>query len=391
MYVSYHALVNYHPQTVTTMNNKLISILLTLAFLCGACEKELDFKGVEQETENDVVINALAVAGKPLKVMVSQAYQVGKTPTLTYNEYQSSVFFDDDVSTDYQSMAYYKKTAILDAEVQAVVNGSQTYQLTLADDSLSFVCDYIPQVNDHIMVKASHLKMDWNKGTDVGMQEATAETTVPAQPKIEVVAHEVLPDNPYKTQNDLQYVTDTIMRITCRISQASEHKYYRLRVRGVISDTPDILIDGWYRLENTEDRTRYIIQDIFFSDDDLFIDNRLNTGFGGWPAFFSNVFDNTLMQGGEYTFVVDSPKPVLKTTKYEMGDMHPNVEQVPAQVIVELQAITPELYRFLKSVELYRVSTSDAFSEPVQIVSNVKEGWGILGALSYQRVIIPYD
>ena len=105
MYVSYHALVNYHPQTVTTMNNKLLSILLTLAFLCGACEKELDFKGVEQETENDVVINALAVAGKPLKVMVSQAYQVGKTPTLTYNEYQSSVFFDDDVSTDYQSMA----------------------------------------------------------------------------------------------------------------------------------------------------------------------------------------------------------------------------------------------------------------------------------------------
>jgi len=373
------------------MNSKLLYLLLMLAFLCSACEKELDFKGVEQETENDIIINAVAVVGKPFKVLVSHAYQVGKTPTLTYNNYQSSVFFDDDVSTDYQSMAYYKKTAILDAEVQAVVNGSQTYNLTLAADSLGFVCNYIPQENDHIVVKASYHKMDWSQGTEVGLQEATAETTVPAQPKLEVVKHEVLGDNPYKVMNNLTYNTDSIMRITCRITDTVENQYYRLRVRGVISDRPDILIDGWYRLENTEDRTRYLMQDIFFSDDELFMDSRLNTNFGGWPAFFSNVFDDTLMKGNDYSFVVDSPKPILQVTSYEMGDMQPNSIWVAPQVMVELQAITPEFYRFLKSVELYRVSTSDAFSEPVQIVSNVKEGWGIVGALSYYRVIIPYD
>jgi len=61
------------------------------------------------------------------------------------------------------------------------------------------------------------------------------------------------------------------------------------------------------------------------------------------------------------------------------------------RVMVELQAITPEFYRYLKSVELYRVTESDAFSEPIQIYSNVKNGWGIFGSLSSQRIFVSYD
>ena len=64
---------------------------------------------------------------------------------------------------------------------------------------------------------------------------------------------------------------------------------------------------------------------------------------------------------------------------------------IPARVMVELQAISPEYYRYLKSVELYRVTENDAFSEPVQIYSNVQDGWGIFGSLSSERVYIPYD
>jgi hypothetical protein len=372
------------------MKDKIITLLMILAVLCSACEKELDFKGVEQETENDIIINALAVEGTPFKVMVSRAYQVGKTPDLNMIDYYSSVFLSDDASTDYQNNKYYLRTAILDADVQAVVNGNQTYHLTLADDSLGFVCDYIPQINDHIVVNAKYSTTNWNDGTVASIIEASAEATVPVQPKIEVLKYEVLPDNPYKMVNNISYETDTIMRITCRITDTAENKYYRLRVRGVISDRPDILVDEWFLIKNTEDRTRYIMQDIFFSDDPLFLDNRLNSGFGGWPAFFSNVFNDELLKDGDYTFVVDSPKPVLQPTNYEMGDMHPYSEWVEPQVIVELQAITPEFYRYMKSVELYRVSTSDAFSEPVQIYSNVKDGWGIFGGLSYQRVFLPY-
>ena len=64
---------------------------------------------------------------------------------------------------------------------------------------------------------------------------------------------------------------------------------------------------------------------------------------------------------------------------------------VPARVMVELQALSPELYRYLKSVELFRITENDAFSEPVQIYSNVQNGWGIFGALSYDRHFVEYE
>ena len=374
----------------TILSRFLRSFLPLCLFAFYACEKELDFKGVEQESENDIIINALAVEGKPLKVMLSHAYQVGKTPSLTITDYQHSVFFNDDISTDYQTKAYYLRTAILNAEVQVIVNGNETYELALATDSLGYVGSYIPQVNDHIEIRALYNNLNWDN-TLMSVSEASAETIVPVQPKIEVVGYEVLDSNPYKIMNNLTYDTDTIMRITCRITDTADNQYYRLRVRGMITDVPDILIDEGRILDNDDNRTRYLTQDIFFSGDELFMDNRLSSNFGGWPAYFSNVFDDELMDEGAYTFVVDSPKPVVQDTNFQFNDLYPNGEWVPAHVMVELQAISPDYYRYLKSVELYRVTESDAFSEPIQIYSNVKNGWGIFGSLSSQRLFIPYD
>ena len=146
------------------------------------------------------------------------------------------------------------------------------------------------------------------------------------------------------------------------------------------------------------------MQDIFFSESALFVDARLSKNFGGWPAYFSNVFDNSLMKGNDYTLTLDSPKPPTLSTSYSLGvkvnadgsytavtELQENSEIIAPRVMVELQAISPELYRYLKSVELYRVTENDAFSEPVQIYSNVKNGWGIFGSLSSQCIFIPYD
>ena len=397
MHVPHHAFAKFYPQTLMIMKTKLNTILTRclkfLSLLCFfallSCEKELDFKGVTQETDKDIIINALAVEGKPLKVMVSHAYQVGKTPNLNTKDYDHSVFFTDDASTDYQTMEYYLQTAIQNAEVQAVVNGSQTYRLVLEEENLEYVCDYVPKVNDHIEVKVQYKDKE-RDNTQTSVCEAYAETTVPPRPMIEVVDYEVLDDNPYRIMNNLTYDSDTIMRITCRITDTADNQYYRLRVRGMITDEPDVLVNEGEIWENDDHRKHYIMQDIFFSEDELFLDSRLNTNFGGWPAFFSNVFDDELLKRGDYTFVGDSPKPVVQETQYEMHELHPNGEWVPMQVIVELQAISPELYRYLKSVELFRVSSIDAFSEPIQIYSNVKDGWGIVGSLTSHRFFIPY-
>lgn len=357
----------------------LAILLMLFPVLFSACEKEVEFDSPDAETTTNIALNAIAVEGEPLRVYLNRTYPVGKEPKTNVG-YQYA-FTNDEASMDYQSSLYYKRTAVLDADVRAVVNGSQTYTMTLASDSMGYVCDYRPMANDHIEVQAEGI---------------TVETTVPSKPNLKVLRHEVLANNPYKQRGALSYDTDTIMRITCQINDAGSNQYYRLRVRSerkIIVGTnewSDGVIVGRH-----DDFAFILMQDIFFSDDGLFVDNRLSEGFGGWPENFSNVFSNSQISGTGSTITIDSPKPSADIGLYDpiTAKMRELLDgpDVPARVMVELQAISPELYRYLKSVELYRVTESDAFSEPVQIYTNVQNGWGIFGSLSSDRVFIPYD
>lgn len=358
------------------MKTKLYA-LLSICLILSACEKEVEFEAPDAEAASDVTLNAIAIEGEPFRVYLNKAYSVGQAPLLNIGyEYALS---KNDALVDYQTDDYYKRTAIRDAEVQAIVNGQQTYTLALDSASASYACDYRPKVGDRIEVQTEGLHV---------------ETIVPPSPKIEILNHEVLAENPYKLSNGLSFETDTVMRITCSIPSTNTGQYYRLRVRG---ERKVVIKDNWpWGDQPLIKYAYYLMQDIYFSEDELFVDNRLTSGFGGWPAFYSDVFDKTHLTGG-HTFTIDSPKPKeYYGSKDYFADKYFIMEQVleepdvPARVMVELQALSPELYYYLKSIELFRITESDAFSEPVQIYSNVQNGWGIFGALSYDRHFVEY-
>lgn len=386
----------------TISSTILTSFLKTMMPVClialSACEKDVEFEGPSEDKENNMVINALATEGEPLIVFLNYAYPIGQKPSTLNNDYQKAIFFDDNYITDYRYANYYLSAFILDADVTAIVNDKQTYHLSLASDSIGYVCNYRPQVNDHIVLKAKRISQE-----DGQSKVLTAETTVPAKPSIEVLNYEVLRDSSYYEMNQLLSYADTIMRITCRINDIGNEQYYRLRIRGERS----VITETWNNPEfMREDQQEYEIehfmtmQDIYFSEDQLFIDSRLNSNFGGWPAYFSNVFDNSQIQGNTYTFTLDSPKPNRHFGRVTGTDSSKGTivwdtkvigEKFSPRVMVELQAISPEFYRYLKSMQLYRITQSDAFSEPVQIFSNVQNGWGIFGSLSSQRIFISYE
>jgi len=346
--------------------------LLLLLFIGTACERTIDFEGPKEETANDMVVNALAVEGGRLTVFVNRAYLVNQTPT-QYYDYDHAVFARDDMAADYALPFYGQRTAITNAQVTAVVNGKDNYELFFDADELAFQSDYVPREGDHIVVTAAQ-----------GKTLVRAETVVPAKPKIEILNHEVINENPYSEINGLLNPAEKIMRLTCRISDAGGKQYYRLRVRSEVSQTNIDLHKDQY--------SWYVMQDVYFSEDELFVDHRLTSNFGGWPAYFSTVFDNTLMRGSAYTFSLDALE-AMPTLPYRNTDLETKKELVPipSRVMVELQSISPDLYRYLKSVQLYRVAEVDAFSEQVQIYSNAENGWGILGALSYDRHYINFE
>jgi hypothetical protein len=352
-------------------------LLIAVALLSSACERNLDFEGPKDETANDFVINALAVADGALTVYLNRSYLVNKAPT-QYYDYEHAVLWKDDITTDYVSSLYADRTAIINADVRAVVNGQDTYDLVLDTDKFYYTStEYVPRAGDHIVLTAS-----------TSTKRLRAETVVPAKPQIEIVSYEVLPENPYVEVNGLENPTDTIVRLTCRIIDAGGNQFYRLRVRNenmFIQDSGTVYYEGHIPIIYYT----YLMQDIYFSEDKLFVDSRLTKNFGGWPARFSNVFDNSLMKNGSYTFTIDSPKAIMNYL-YLTGITNNKLPIIPKRVMVELQAVSSDLYQHLKSVQLYRITETDAFSEPVQVFSNAEGGWGIFGALSYDRHYIEY-
>ena len=359
--------------------------LISVALLGSVCERTLEFEQLVDKTTSSMVINCFAVADTSLVVYLSSANSVAQTPAMQYVDYEHSITVEDDgKSFDYRFNEYYKKTALLDAQVKIEINGQESYNMRLDEEKFCYICSYVPKEGDRIMVRAT-----------ADGEELSAETIVPRKPRIEVTDHEVIPENPYREVNNLSFPTDTIMRLTCRIHDSGGANYYRLRIRSERDTHPSSGHVEDDRIIIDYIGTNYSMQDIFFSTDELFMDNRLTTNFGGWQAGFSNVFDNSLINGKSYTFTVESPKIKYSSPSSTIGIIDSTTvisdkPQLPARVMVELQAISPELYRYLKSMQVYRIIQNERDAEPVQIYSNVQNGWGILGALSYDRHCVEY-
>lgn len=356
------------------MRIKIITIISVIALLCTSCERTLDFVAGDDGMGN-ISIGAIVVSGSPVIVYVNYAIAVDKAQLAEYIGMGEDRirYMQAGEAIDYMSDSYFKQSAVKEAQVSAEING-QTLPLSFDPLIYGYTTNYVPKEGDHIVVKVI-----------ADGQELRAETVVPTTPKIEIAKYEVLAGNPYSELDGFSYQTDTIMRITCKIVKQPKRQYYRLRIRSERD------VHNWWHISDSIHYDGYQMQDVFFSDDELFVDKRLTSSFGGWRPFFSNVFDDSLIGTGGYTFTVDSPKTPEKTYGTVTSTFDQEHGPLPPQVMVELQSISPELYHYLKSVELYKLSYTNANTKPVQLYGNVEGGWGILGSLSSFRVFIPYD
>ena len=372
-------------------------LALLLSVLSTSCERTIDFVETSEALDHTLTVNALAIEGSPLSVYVNRTYSITDIPILpgTYGYEQINNY-----SVDWHPLMkndFYKYTAVLDAHVEAVVNGSERYQLTLDADIKGYVTDYKPQVGDHIKIIAT-----------VGGEEAFAEATVPAKPQIEVVEHKIIQDSTITVDNRLRI--DTIMRLKCRLSDAGGERYYRLRVRSER--------EGYFYVRNGVSGEVYAtfvdyhFRNDFSSNDPLFSrPNAINPDslWGSWignyfynTLAYTNTFNNNTFNGRDHTFIMEIQKlrPSMSGTyifpssldTFVDSDGRDKIEdayRISPRVLIELQAITPDYYKYLKSMEDYVDSFNDKESV-VGIYHNVQNGFGIFGALSYDRHFVEY-
>ena len=373
-------------------------IALLLSVFSTSCERTIDFVDTSEGLEHNLTINALAVEGSPLAVYVNRTYSITDIPILpgTYGYEQINNY-----SVDWNILMkndFYNYTAVTDAHVEAVVNGSERYQLTLDEDTKGYVTDYKPQVGDHIKITAT-----------VGSDEAFAEATVPAKPQIEVVEYKIIQDSIIRVDNTLHI--DTIMRLKCRISDAGGERYYRLRVRSERegysvaksnADGRDLLtfVDYHFRNDFSSDDPLFSRPNAI-DPDSLLAQSDMEHYFGNTLAY-TNAFTNNTFNGQDHVFNLEIKKAFyywigtyifpssLDTFEDYFGrDKIEDAYRISPRVLIELQAITPDYYKYLKSVEDY-IDSYEEKENAVGIYYNVQNGFGIFGALSYDRHFVEY-
>ena len=350
------------------MKKLFILLYAGLASILIACETILPVDMSKSE-EWGIALNAVASPDTTFWAYVTHCYPNSEAPNYAYEDilhpdgpwetasfrdyYYGSIWGPHGWDVIYGNTANeILKKSRLEAQVELTVNGLTTYPMVYDTLMLRYQSNYTPSIGDHLEVRIN----------SASGEQTVARTEIPKPQKLEIVETETeLLENGEFIENLSAVLNRGYVKMKLRLHDPAEEKnYYRLAIRGIC---------------NTRYTDTYHVWDFYLSSAPIFRDERLTSVWGAWPAFFSDVFDDSLINGDSYEFEI-------KTYVINFNDdYYPTYE-------VSLQSITEDYYHYLKSMQLYRISRSDTYSEGIYIHSNNEGGWGLLGGISGEVHIV---
>ena len=343
------------------MKKIIVLLYVGLLGMLTSCETILPVDMPEEE-EWGITLNAVASPDTTFYAYVTHCYPNSEALDYAYKNPSYENYWEPDPFLDYYySMLFkyngtlpfnnktgynlIKESVLTDAKVELTVNGETNYPMIYDTLMLCYQSNYTPAIGDRLEVRINNAASG---------EKTVAHTEVPQSQKLEIleINKEILEKEEYIKEPWLSY-NRGYARIKLRLHDPVEEKnYYRLVVRGSFQYVESVKV--W---------------DTYLSTDPIFRDERLTSTWGTWPAFFSNVFDDSLINGKAYEFDIKT---------YILGSFHNNWPIYE----VSLQSITKDYYHYLKSLELYRISRTNTYSEGIYIHSNNEGGWGMLGSIS---------
>lgn len=311
-----------------------LSLLLGLLLGFASCEKVVEFKPGEVETR--VVMNAYAQSDTNLVVRLTRTR-----------------FFLSDAPFE----------TVKGAVVTLYVNGSAVGTATETAENYRF--SYAPQGGDSLTLVAV-----------ADGRTVTAAARIPTKPNVS----NVYADWSTATWGENYGIVDTTRYLNIHFTlndPAEVRNYYRMKV--VYEDTV-----VWMRADTVDAQGQFVVDTQIYEGygryacTDLDID-----GIDGLLAMLgygdSNMmFTDSVVNGTEHEVVVTVCQPrngVILVT-------HP-------KVVLELEAMSYDTYRYLKTLPMDGNSMMASFSEAAQAYSNVVGGLGILGATNKFAVTVP--
>ncbi|MPM46218.1 hypothetical protein SDC9_92916 [bioreactor metagenome] len=334
--------------------------LIFFLTLSIACEHQLD---VDFSNEKPlIVMNGIIEPDVPITVSISKSF----------------------LFTDTDSTAPYLK----DVSVELHINNKLVEKMQLAGvdttkQSSRRGVSYFRSVT-HAKI-GDRVRLEANAP---GLETVWAETVIPMPPTIEKVdtATYITPAQPgndsyyYRYYGNIPNVTVEpffrMMRlhIGLKASKSNESNYFGLRISKIEpSDSPDYEYVPWDLYIDTQ-------------GDPIFANNPKNSFFdaifekNNWDGS-SSVFTDNLFKNDAYTLNVSTTG--YYTVVEKNGESY-EVRNPPLEITVF--ALSPELYRYLRSAEERRYDDEIYYiSEPKVTFTNVNNGIGVVGAISRVR------
>lgn len=316
-------------------------IVVAFTLLISSCETILPFRNNNLEL---ISITSIASSDSILYAKVTRTVGVDHT---IFSSLEKQ--FND--TTSY--------LALPDAKVELIINHSDSIILQYDKDKHRYKCNYIVHQGDHL---ALNVECE-------GFGGSSAEIIVPTQKEIEIVdCTKEFSKKPVIIGDDFMtdiFGGDTLIVITLRIKDPENEKnFYRLRARagsGIDFNEPNV--SGFF-----------YVNDIFISDDIIFYNKDITEPYNGWPSNFFNVFDDSLINGKDYTFTIKIRKR--------------GIDNMQHYVCIDFESITEDLYKYFLAERKCQISNQSIYAEAVYVPSNINNGFGVFGGMSGERKII---
>lgn len=251
------------------------------------------------------------------------------------------------------------------AHAKLTINNTDSVIFQYDNVTRRYKCNYVVQQGDRLSLNVKCY----------GFNESETEVVIPTKNEIEIIDYsKEYSKRPIIIDDDIVYDifgSDTLIAIKLHIKDPENEKnFYRLSARaGCATDVS---------LFNST--SHYIVNDIFMSDDIIFYNSEITEPYNGWPANFFNVFDDSIINGQDYIFTIKIRK---RDERYLS-----NYDNICHYVCIDFESITEDLYEYFLAERKYQISNKSVFGEVVYVPSNVRNGFGIFGAISGDRKVI---
>ena len=168
-----------------------------------SCEKEIAMRDLD-DSAGSLSVSALAVPDSVFKLSVTRSYKTDDTPVkviktfllLGEGEYNygnpgnggeewtyNQTFHKFDFDSTGRASEAYRKYAVAEAKVSAVVNGEERYEFSFNDYNCMYESDYIPKEGDEISLYAE----GYADSTKTSYEKVSSKVVIPRKPKVEIL------------------------------------------------------------------------------------------------------------------------------------------------------------------------------------------------------------